>query len=321
MKKALAITTLVFTFLLQACSEEQSSTNSSNSGSGSISYADKPLDSHKISYVLGVHPLHSPSKLVLTYGPLADYLSSKLDNAHITVEASKDYARFEEKLKAQHFDFILPNPYQTLIAQNYGYEVINQVGRQEIFKGILLVRKDSKITKLADLKGKTISYPAPTALAGAMMPQYFLKHQGLDLNLLEHHYVGTQESSIMHVYYNKSNVAATWFVPWFDLQKNNPQIAKELKVAWQTKTLPSNSFMFEKQKVDIGVAYKVKSLLANLHTHEEGKTILATMNVKQILTASNETYEPVARFMQNFNKEIGDNTQFPKVRIGVKGVR
>ena len=42
-------------------------------------------------------------------------------------------------------------------------------GNQGDFKGIFIVRKDSGITKPADLKGQLVSYPSPTALAGMMV--------------------------------------------------------------------------------------------------------------------------------------------------------
>jgi len=70
------------------------------------------------------------------------------------------------------------------------------MGDDENFRGIILVRKDSAIENVADLKGKAVSYPAPTALAAAMMPQYYLQTHGLDvMNDLDNRYVGSQASS------------------------------------------------------------------------------------------------------------------------------
>ena len=38
------------------------------------------------------------------------------------------------------------------------------------FRGIFIVRKDTNIQQVSDIKNKTVSYPAPTALAATMMP-------------------------------------------------------------------------------------------------------------------------------------------------------
>ena len=160
--------------------------------------------------------------------------------------------------------------------------MINQVGSRDLFKGLILVRKDSGISQVKQLKGKKIAYPAPTALAATMMPQFFLHKHGLDLYSTETLYVGSQESSIMNVYLKHSSASATWTIPWLDLQKNRPDIASQLKVAWETETLPNNSFMYHRKRVPRSIALKIQGLLANLHTHAEGKILLEKMNVKNI---------------------------------------
>ncbi|MEZ4694041.1 MAG: PhnD/SsuA/transferrin family substrate-binding protein [Aliarcobacter sp.] len=50
-------------------------------------------------------------------------------------------------------------------------KVFAKMGDDENFRGIFLVRKDSGIKNFEDLKGKKISYPAPTALAATILPQ------------------------------------------------------------------------------------------------------------------------------------------------------
>lgn len=270
--------------------------------------ADAPLKQENELYILGVHPLHNPTKLVSIYGALADYLSSQLPGIEIRVEASKDYPSYDIKLQQEAFHLTLPNPFQTINSLEYNYQVINMVGEQDLFKGIVLVRKDSGIEKLNQLVGEKIAYPAPTALAATMMPQYYLQTNGLNLKTTETLYVGSQESSIMNVYFKHTAASATWPIPWLDLQKNKPDIAKELKVAWQTETLPNNSFMYHQNKVPAEVAQKIQRLLAELHTHPEGQALLNNMNVSQIFEANNETYLPVRHFVEKFRQEIGDNS-------------
>jgi phosphonate transport system substrate-binding protein len=84
----------------------------------------------------------------------------------------------------------------------------------EMFRGIILVRKDSGIHKVTDLKGKKVSYPALTALAATMMPHYYLHTHGIDVNRdIENLYVGSQESSIMNVLRGHVAAGATGPVP------------------------------------------------------------------------------------------------------------
>ncbi|KUJ72286.1 phosphate/phosphite/phosphonate ABC transporter substrate-binding protein [Thiomicrospira sp. WB1] len=271
-------------------------------------YGDQAPESNKTVYTLGVHPLHNPKKLYSVFNPLAKYLSEHLDGVTIRVQASKDYPSYDEKLAQKAFDLTLPNPYQTITHYQYGYQTLAQMGTNDNFRGLILVRKDSDVKTIDDLRGQKISYPAPTALAATMMPQYFLHQQGLDLkNDTTTLYVGSQESSIMNVYLKLTAAGATWPIPWYDLQKNRPDIAKALKIGWQTEPLPNNSFSYRTETVSARHAEKIQQLLTQLHTHERGRELLNLMNIKQVFPADNGTYEPIQRFMKTFRAEIGDN--------------
>lgn len=79
----------------------------------------------------------------------------------------------------------MPNPWQTIQAQKVGYKVLAMWGKAQDFKGIFIVREKSTVKVPADLRGKAVSYPSPTALAAAIMPQYFLhqhRHQSRQRN-------------------------------------------------------------------------------------------------------------------------------------------
>lgn len=144
-------------------------------------------------YHFAIHPLYNPAKLVTAYQPLIDYLNSHLQDAKLELEASRDYADFEGKYGKRTPEFILPNPWQTLQAEKVGYHVIAEAGEPQDFKGIFVVRKDSGLNNPADLKGKSVSYPSPTALAACIMPQYFLYEHGININSdIKNSYVGSQ---------------------------------------------------------------------------------------------------------------------------------
>lgn len=263
------------------------------------------------TYVIGIHPLHNPSKLYEVFNPLAEYLSQQIPTVKFRIEASKDYACFNRKIEQESLDFLLPNPYQTLNAINKNYQVINQMGSDDLFRGIILVRKDQNIKDIKQLKNKSIAYPAPTALAATMMPQYYLQTHGLNVkNNTQTYYVGSQESSILNVYTQKTLAAATWTVPWLELQKKQSEIANELEVLVQTDSLPNNSFMYHTLKVNPNLALRVQTLLSNLHNTPEGQALLESMNLTEVYNATNDTYLPVTDFLNHFKLTVGDNTLF-----------
>ncbi len=251
-------------------------------------------------YRFGVHPLHNPARLFEVYGPLMDYLNARIPGARFRLEASRNYAEYDKKLYSGHFHFALPNPYQTVNSLKHGYTVFGKMGDDANFRGIILVRKDSPIRQVADLKGKAVSYPAPTALAATMMPQYFLQTQGLDVNRdIANLYVGSQESSIMNVYLGKSAAGATWPPPWIAFTREHPTIAAQLEVKWETASLPNNGLVV-RNDVPAPLRRQVEEALFNLHATPEGKAILARIPLSRFEPATSATYEPVRTFLRQY---------------------
>ncbi|MBA6251097.1 MULTISPECIES: phosphate/phosphite/phosphonate ABC transporter substrate-binding protein [unclassified Colwellia] len=294
MKKLLII---FIAYLLSAC--EQKTTDNT------LQYSStSPNDNGVIIYRLAIHPLHNPQKLFEAYQPLVDYLNSELQYIKIELEASRDYRTFEKKFRARQPELLLPNPWQTLQAMDSGYHVIGMAGDADDFKGIFIVRKDNDIIEPLQLEGKRVSYPAPTALAAAIMPQYFLYTHGIDINQhTENVYVGSQESSIMNVYLSNVTVGATWPPSWRSFKKDNPEQAKQLKVVWQTPSLINNSVMIRDDVPD-KISKQIQSLLINLGDSEHGQVILTGMETARITSANDEDYDVVRTYIKNFEDKV-----------------
>ena len=257
-----------------------------------------------LHYVIGVHPLHNPERLMDVFGPIADLFTEKIEGVDFSIEASRNYAAFDEKLYSGEFEFALPNPYQTVLSLKHNYKVFGKMSDDHNFQGIILVRKDSKITDVMDLKGKNVCFPAPTALAATMMPQYYLHEHGLDVGKdITVMYVGSQESSIMNVFMGNAAAGATWPPPWRALTKEKPELAKEVMIKWRTETLPNNGLV-ARLDVPQEIVDKAAAILFSLHQTESGKRILDRMELSRFEPATEKTYEPVIEFLKKFDQHV-----------------
>lgn len=286
----------VLTLFLCAC--EQQSTEKP------LQYSTSPSENTIVTYRFAIHPLHNPQKLFESYQPLVDYINKKIPSIYIELEASRDYPTYEEKFRARGPNLLLPNPWQTLQAMENGYQVIAMAGDAEDFKGIFITRKDNDIKNPIELKGKRVSYPAPTALAAAIMPQYFLHTHGVDINKdIENIYVGSQESSIMNVYLGNVTVGATWPPPWRSFKKDHPEQAKQLNVIWQTPSLINNSIMVRDDFPE-KVSKKIQHLLVTLAHSAEGKAIITNMETALFTAAKDVDYDVVRTYIENFEEKV-----------------
>ena len=269
-----------------------------------LQYGTAPAAATQPAYRFAVHPLHNPVKLAEAYQPLIDYLNQRLPEARFELEASRDYQAYEEKFRARSPEFLLPNPWQSIEAMKVGYRVIAMAGDAEDFKGIFIVRKTSGIKTPADLKGKTVSYPSPTALAACIMPQYFLHQHGIDVNRdITNRYVGSQESSIMNVYLGQSAAGATWPPPWRLFQQDHPEEAAQLMVIWQTAPLLNNSVMV-RDDLPEAIVDQVRAALLALPQTAEGQAILAGMSTARFHVADNADYQKVRDYIATFEKDV-----------------
>jgi phosphonate transport system substrate-binding protein len=283
-------------FLLAACDQPPAEKP--------LQYNSAPSGAQARVYHLLPHPLYNPQKLSATFQPLVEYLNRQVPTANIELETSRDYQSFEKKFRARGAEFLMPNPWQTLEAVKVGYHVISMWGDAEDFKGIFIVRKDSGIKVPADLKGRVVSYPSPTALAAAILPQYFLYKNGIDINKdIQNNYVGSQESSLMNVYLGQSVAGATWPPPWRQFQKDHPVEAAQLKIIWETQPLINNSVM-ARDDVPDAIRQAVQQALFDLPNTEEGRRILAGMETSRFHAADDASYAIVREYIKRFEKEV-----------------
>lgn len=259
----------------------------------------------EIEYVFGVHPLHNPQRLFEVFGPMMEYLSNNIEGVSFRLEASRNYPAFDQKLYAQKFDFALPNPFQTINAVDKGYQVFGKIGLDRNFRGIILVRKDSRIEKVSDLKGEAVSYPAPTALAATMMPQYYLQSHGIDvMTELDNRYVGSQESAMMNVYLGLTKAAGTWPPPWNEFRKQRPEVAAELRVIWDTEPLVALGLVVL-PRVPEAIVEQVIQLLTTPDAHGQGPEVLWRSEFSGVVQrADNDTYLVVREFLEKFSQQV-----------------
>src|SRR5574343_152426 len=100
--------------------------------------------------LFGIHPLHNPMRLFEIYEPLILHLNrvlqkdTRFSHVHIKLEASTSYTAYEKKLDAL----------------KKGYDIFGKMADDDKARGIILLRKDTSIEEVSQLKGKSISYPA-----------------------------------------------------------------------------------------------------------------------------------------------------------------
>lgn len=253
-----------------------------------IPKGEKAAD-RKDRIVLGVAPSLPPTKLFTQFQPLADYLARKTGK-EIVLSTAQSHPAYLERLKNGEYELIFPNPYHYILASKAaGYTPIAKVYGIP-FQGLIVVRRDSGIDKISDLKGKKIAYPAPLALAATMQVRAYLKRQGIDPERdTRETYAASQESVIYGVHQRLFDAAGTWPEA---LEAIPDDVRRELKVLAETETLPHRP-MAIRNDVPSDVSEKLKNAILGMKDDPEGRSILASIGYKGFEDTSDRDYDKV----------------------------
>lgn len=239
-----------------------------------------------------------------TTDPLIKYLNKNLNGVQIRTVACITFDDYLDKLKKKYFDFTILNGVQALDEEKNGYSIVGKMGDDDKYRGVIFVRKDSAIENFSDLQGKTMSLAGPTALAGTMMPLFYLYKNGVDVNKdIKRLYVASFESSIMNVYMGNCAAGAAWLVSWEHFIKERPEVATRVFVKWKTPSLP-NTAVIIRNNVDKETANELTRLLLTLHNNEEGKKALEVLTISKFEKADSNTYKVLRDFMKEYNSVI-----------------
>ena len=96
---------------------------------------------------------------------------------------------------------------------------------------------------------------------------------------------------------------ATWPVPWKTFQQEHPEMAAQLEVKWQTETLPNNGWVV-RNDVPVLLADAVGKALFGLGASNEGRLMLEKLGVSRFEAASDQTYQPVQRYLKVFSETV-----------------
>ena len=262
-------------------------------------FAAPPAKARVAEYSFGVTPMSNFRNVYDVFQPIVDHINAGLPDARLVLEVPRGLDEHERLLQARSFSFALSNPYHTWrAAQRDSYRIFAKMGDDQAFHGVWVVRKDSGIKSLADLKGKKIAFPPKSALAATMMTQMQLKNHGIDpASDIEATYVGSQHASIMGVFRKDVAAGATLPLAWIAFQRKHPGEARQLETRFPTAPL-INQGIVARDDVPPDLVRRVGQLMAAMNQTHKGRALLAQVPTSAFEAAGDLQYDVVRVFME-----------------------
>ncbi len=245
-----------------------------------IPVISQATDENRKELIFGVHPYLHASILVERFTPLTDYLSAQLGQK-ILIRVGSDYNDHVDAIKQGKVDFAFLGP-ALLIKLTQDRNNFAPLGRlsfsgQTSFHGAIIVRKDSGINSLSDLKGKKFAFGDPNSTLSSLLPLRLLNDAGIKLSDLSDY------SNLK----NHHNVALSVLLGKQDAGGVKEEVFREyesrgLKAIQWSPNIPTHLFV-ARQELSQNKIDTLSSLLQNLHQQSGATTIL--QNIKKGTTA------------------------------------
>lgn len=194
---------------------------------------------------MGVQPFLAAPKLTPAYQELGEVISQRL-GCPVRVAVTTSYAAETEAMAHDQLEFAEFPPFGFVLAEKRADLVpIATFGTAEgkiaTAVGGIAVRADTPLRSLADLRGRSVAFSAPTATSGHLLPAYGLALAGVDpVTGIKPVYLGTHSATFTALSTGKVDAA----------ELNSVQIAAataagqyrpgQFRMLWQSEPSPSD---------------------------------------------------------------------------------
>ena len=250
--------------------------------------ADGPL-------TLGVFPRNKPSQTITMYTPLATHLSERLGRK-VELITSKDFDSFWTGVSERRYDIVHYNQYHYIHSSD-AYRVIahNQEFGKNAVAGALYVRKDSGITELSQLRGRTIIFGGgKDAMLSYIAPRFLLMQAGLKVGDFRTEFAVNPPNALLALYYKQADAAGGGDILG-DLAAVKSAIkTDEVRILAVTEPLLFLPWAVNRE-MRASLADSVQSILTELERSDEGREILKAARTTGIRKAGDKDYDPHRR--------------------------
>ncbi len=235
--------------------------------------------------VFGVFPHMPLNKLYQVYSPIAANFGKNVGK-RVILRSEPSFAAYEKALRAEEYDIALIQPFDYPDAHDkYHYYPLARRGVD--LQTVIVVDKNSNYQNLADLKGKRLAAPAPSAAVTIMIKRE-MKKSGLDPDKYVHwSYAVSHFACLQRVLVKEADSCVTAIRALRHWQK--VKLEEKFRVVHMAKSIPHALFVAH-ERVPEEERNKIKQNILNWPNSKAGQEILSRGNIIPFKEALDEDY-------------------------------
>jgi len=250
-----------------------------------IQAAEDPL-------IVGIFPRHRAAETTTMYMPLANHLSERLGRP-VALITSKDFDSFWQGVVEQRYDIVHYNQYHYIhSAQNYRVIAHLQEFGRDTIEGALYVRKDSGITEISQLRGRTIIFGGgKDAMHSYIAPRFLLMQAGLKEGDFKTEFSVNPPNALLALYHKQAHAAgAGATLITLPVVKNSINV-EELRVLAASEPLLFLPWAV-KHSMPAKLRESIQSIMVGLGRDDAGKKVLNAAKATGMGKAEDRDYNP-----------------------------
>lgn len=243
------------------------------------------------------------------YEPIAEYLSKRI-RANVELVVLSRYGNIIENFVSNRLDGAFFGSFTGALAHRKLH--VEAIARPEYpdgtstYHGLLLVRKDSGITSVEDMKGKRFAFVDKATTAGYLLPLYYFKTHGidnLDTFLKETYFAGTHDGVIHDVLERKAEIGAAKNTVFSLLASSDPRISEELSILARSPDVPENALCV-RADLDESIKDNLRIALLSMDQDKAGKAILRDFGAARFIDTTEDDYTAVFEYADTIGLDL-----------------
>lgn len=261
-------------------------------------------------------PTNNDGSMEAKAKPFEEYLSEKL-GYDVNVTLATDYSTIVEAMASGQVDLGIMPPAAYVQARNQdAAEAIltselqsynDETGEPEegvmsgTFKGEILVKGDSDIQSLEDLKGKKIATLSPNSASGYIYPVAEMKEMGIDpttdCTLTTVNDIPSEMTSVLNGQQDACFVFEGARYSYADKFSEN-DLMEDLRVLYLTEGDIPNDAIAVQPDMDPELKEKIKETFLNMADDEKGKEAMSMWNHIGYTEATESAYDTIEEYTE-----------------------
>lgn len=238
-------------------------------------------------YQFGVFPFLPSRALEKIFAPMAASISEALGR-EVQFKSSLSYRNFMERSDSEQYDIAFVQPFDYVrLADEHNY--VPLAARGEKLSAVIVVKKDSNIKSVSDLKGKVIALPPDVAAVSRLTIAYLTEHGVIPGQDVEIRHLRSHASCMQQVLVGLADACGT-APPAIRFFENKMKV--KFSTLAQTKKIPHTLFVASK-RLSPEEHDKIRDRILSWGETEEGRKILTSGKMKPFIAADNKDYDVI----------------------------